>query len=56
MTLTAVRPTTAGDAFSAIFAKALPICRRVAMLFSSYAKADSGAKERNVIKIVEITK
>jgi hypothetical protein len=52
----ALRPTTAGEVSSAIEAKALPICRRVVMLFSPSAKADSGVINSSSRKRLEITK
>ena len=54
MTLSDVRLTTAGEVFSAIEAKALPIRRRVAMLSESWAKTDMGLIN-NSRKTVEIT-
>ena len=54
MVLSDVRLTTAGEAFSAIEAKALPIRRRVAMLSESCAKTDKGLINSS-IKRVEIT-
>ncbi|MBA7711729.1 hypothetical protein ES703_120695 [subsurface metagenome] len=54
MVISELRLTTAGEVFSAIEAKALPIRRRVAMLSESWAKTDKGLIN-NRTKMVEIT-
>jgi hypothetical protein len=51
----ALIPTTAGEAFSEILAKALPIWRRVSMLFVSCAVAENGMMKSKSIKEAEIT-
>jgi len=54
MVLSALSPTTAGEVFSTIEAKALPMRRKVSMLFVSCAKAGSDDTKNKTIKKVEI--
>jgi hypothetical protein len=49
-----VIPTTAGEAFSEICAKALPIWRRVSILLESSARAETELMESKNIKKAEI--